>query len=156
MNGSQGTQPFNVSNRPFCEGSAPSSRPRRSKLVSSAKIDQQEVVSRKRRVKSSMCSQDDTWPSRSGPWSAEWLHNVQKGDIGLISSKKKRLKKMATDTAGLGGANKSHAVRKKAGGVFRHPVITLKKVARMPSKDREEVMKVLKKIKGYERVETKG
>lgn len=29
--------------------------------------------------------------------------------------------------------------------MFRHPVFTLKKVARLPSKDREKVMKVLKK-----------
>jgi hypothetical protein len=31
------------------------------------------------------------------------------------------------------------------GSVLRHPVLTLKKVARLPSKDRAEVMKVLKK-----------
>jgi hypothetical protein len=31
----------------------------------------------------------------------------------------------------------------KAGGVLRHPVLTLKKVARLPSKDRQEVVKVL-------------
>ena len=145
MNGLIGVQPFNVSHQPFSEGSAPPSRARRSKIVSNAKIDHQEVVSRKRRVKTSLCSQDDTGSSRSGRWSAEWLHNVQKDDIGLISSKKKRLKKMVADTAGNGGGNKCQVVRKKAGGVFRHPVFTLKKVARLPSKDREEVMKVMKK-----------
>jgi len=97
------------------------------------------------RVKSSLYSQDDTGSVRSGPWSAEWLHNVQKGDISLISSSKKRLKKLVADSTRTGGGNKSQVVRKKAGGVLRHPVLTLKKVARLPSKDREEVMKVLKK-----------
>jgi len=43
----------------------------------------------------------------------------------------------------------------KAGGVLRHPVLTLKKVARLPSKDREEVMKVLRNSKIMEVLEQK-
>lgn len=145
MNESKEAQPFNMSHQPFSEGIAPTNRGRRGITVSSAKIDHQDVVSRKRRAKSSLCSQDASGSSTSGPWSVDWLHNVQKGDIGLISSKKKHIKKMVTETVGIAGETKSHAVRKKAVGVFRHPVFTLKKVARLPSKDREKVMKVLKK-----------
>jgi hypothetical protein len=48
---------------------------------------------------------------------------------------------------GKGGENKNSAIKKKVSGVLRHPVLTLKKVARLPSKDREEVMKVLKDSK---------
>jgi len=67
----------------------------------------------------------------------EWLHNVQKGDVDLISSKKKRMKKVSSDGGGNGGGNVNKGVRKKAGGLLRHLVLTLKKVARLPSKDRE-------------------
>jgi hypothetical protein len=100
-------------------------------------------VSRKRRLKTSTISSDDTRSIRSGPWSVDWLRNVQQGDIGLISSNKKRLKKVVRES-GAGGTIK-HACKRKVGGVLRHPVLMLKKVARLPSKDREEVMKVLKK-----------
>jgi hypothetical protein len=41
-------------------------------------------------------------------------------------------------------SQKNKVTKKKVGGVLRHPVLTLKKVARLPSKDREEVMKVLR------------
>jgi len=84
---------------------------------------------------------------QSGPWSVEWLRNVKRGDIGLISSKHKRLKRTVKGGAGLGIGNDVKACKKKAGGVFRHPVLTLKKVARLPSKDRAEVLKVLKDSK---------
>jgi len=48
---------------------------------------------------------------------------------------------------GTGAQLVKNNVKKKAGGVLRHPVLTLKKVARLPSKDKEEVMKVLRKSK---------
>jgi len=48
---------------------------------------------------------------------------------------------------GIVGRNKTSASKKKVGGVLRHPVLTLKKVARLPIKDREEVIKVLKNSK---------
>ncbi|MCI12400.1 hypothetical protein A2U01_0033504 [Trifolium medium] len=35
--------------------------------------------------------------------------------------------------------------KKKAGGLLRHSIYSLKKVARLPSKDRREVLNVLKK-----------
>ncbi|GAU38950.1 hypothetical protein TSUD_363890 [Trifolium subterraneum] len=52
----------------------------------------------------------------SGPWSVEWLYKHNHGDAGVIFS---------------------------IGGSFRH--ISLKKVARLPYKDRREVLKILKK-----------
>jgi len=99
---------------------------------------------------SSLGSAEDRSSIRSGPWSVDWLQNIQHGDIGLISSKHKRLK-MVRKNSGSKAEGPPHVVkRKKAGGVLRHPVVTLKKVARLPSTDREEVMKVLqgsKKLK---------
>lgn len=77
----------------------------------------------------------------------DWLQNTQKGDIGLISSKKKCLKKLVSDKGVGGGSTKHHANKNKAGGALRHPILTLKKVARLPIKDIEEVMKVLRDSK---------
>jgi len=83
----------------------------------------------------------------SGPWRVDWLQNFQQGDKGLISSKNKRLKKVVNANEGNRGRLSNYNDKKKAGGVFRHPVLTLKKVARLPISDREEVMKVLRKSK---------
>ncbi|MCI56375.1 hypothetical protein A2U01_0077626, partial [Trifolium medium] len=44
----------------------------------------------------------------------------------------------------------------KAGGVFQHTLSSLKKVARLPSKDCAEVLKVLKKNERRRRVGTGG
>ena len=101
------------------------------------------MVHSKSRHKSSLSSEEDRTSIRSGPWSMDWLQNIQKGDIGIISSKHKRLKRVRKNS-GSRVEGQNHVVkRKKAGGVLRHPVMTLKKVARLPSTDREEVMKVL-------------
>jgi len=83
-----------------------------------------------------------------GSWSVDWLQNIQKGDVGLISSKNMRLTKVVKEKGdGSGRLKNNGAEKKKAGGALRHPVITLKKVARLASKDREEVMKVLRNSK---------
>ena len=83
----------------------------------------------------------------SGPWSVDWLQNFQHGDQGLISSKNKRLTKVAIANGGNGGRISNNNSKKKAGGVLRHPVFTFKKVARLPIREREEVMRVLRKSK---------
>jgi hypothetical protein len=111
------------------------------------------VLSKKSGIKSISCSNDNVRSSRFGPWSVEWLRNIQHGDVGLISSNKKRLKKARRDSKGRGGSQLGG--KKKAGGVLRHPVITLKKVARLPSKDRAEVMKVLKNTKALKGLKNK-
>jgi hypothetical protein len=102
---------------------------------------------KKRKVRPTSSSDDVARSLQSGPWSVDWLRNVQHGDIGLISSNKKRLKKVGKGCGDNSSRSKKMASKKKAGGVLRHPVLTLKKVARLPSKDREEVMKVLRNSK---------
>jgi len=63
-------------------------------------------------------SGDDARSLRSGPWGVDWLQNVQHGDIGLISSHKKRLKKVGND-CGVDSGGNSHMARKtKAGACF--------------------------------------
>ncbi|GAU17883.1 hypothetical protein TSUD_330090 [Trifolium subterraneum] len=42
--------------------------------------------------------------------------------------------------------------RRKAGGVFRHTISSLKKVARLPNKDRNEVLRILKKTERRRKV----
>ena len=86
--------------------------------------------------------------------------NVQHGDVNLISSKKKRLKKEMKVGDGNRRGWTQLATKKKAGwggggGVLWHPVLTLKKVARLPSKGRVEVMKVLKNTKVMKALKSK-
>jgi len=99
---------------------------------------------RKRRIQSTTNCNKEAQSSGSGPWSVEWLYNAQRGDVGLISSNQKRLKKTLKAKSSIGRGNRLVESKKKAGGALRHPVLTLKKVARLPTKDRQEVMKVLK------------
>jgi hypothetical protein len=80
----------------------------------------------------------------------DWLQNCQKGDAALISSKTKQLRKVGKNTRRRKESQKIKATKKKAGGVLCHPVLNLKKVARLPTKDREAVMKVLG---GYKKME---
>ena len=97
----------------------------------------------KSRLMSAPSTEADRTSLRSGPWSVDWLQNIQKGDVGLISSKNKRLKRVRRNSGSQAEGHHLVVKRKKAGGVLRHPVMTLKKVARLPSSDRAQVMKVL-------------
>jgi hypothetical protein len=49
------------------------------------------------------------------------------------------LKKVVKEKGGGEGRLRNNVAKKKAGGVLRHPVLTLKKVARLPSKEGEEL-----------------
>jgi hypothetical protein len=102
---------------------------------------------KKRIVRPTSSSADDVRSLQSGPWSVDWLQNVQRSDNGLISSNKKRMKKVGKGCGVNSSGSKKMASKKKPGGVLRHSMLTLKKVARLPSKDREEVMKVLRNSK---------
>lgn len=81
----------------------------------------------------------------SGPWSVEWLQDQRHGDAGIIFSPKKNLKKKVITKGTTGPVEGECAKRKKVGGTLRHSVHSLKKVARLPSKDRSAIMHALKK-----------
>ncbi|CAJ2657871.1 unnamed protein product [Trifolium pratense] len=81
----------------------------------------------------------------SGPWSLEWLQDQNHGDAGVIFSVSKKSSKETLHGPSLKRKVNQDPRRQKAGGVLRHPIHSLKKVARMPTKDRGEVLKVLKK-----------
>jgi hypothetical protein len=80
------------------------------------------------------------WP---GPWSWEWLRDHNHKEAGVIFSASKEAKK--GDHVGSRQRRDGHTDvgSRKAGGVLRHPVHSLKKLARLPSKDRGEALKAL-------------
>ena len=78
-----------------------------------------------------------------GPWSSEWLKDHH-GDAGIIFAARKKIfkagKRKVVKSQGSGEGVK----RRKCGGDLRHPIHTLKKVARLSFKERRAVLKVLK------------
>ncbi|MCH92259.1 DUF4283 domain protein, partial [Trifolium medium] len=79
----------------------------------------------------------------SGPWSLEWLHDHNHGDAEVIFSRKRRVKDVERPGSGQGKEVILGHKKRKAGGMLRHK--SLKKVARLPCKDRREMLKILKK-----------
>ncbi|PNX54895.1 hypothetical protein L195_g048518 [Trifolium pratense] len=92
------------------------------------------------------CPPGATRSQISGPWSWEWLNDLNQRDAGVIFSASKRPRKDVCKGVGLKKSGQEDPKRRKGGGVFRHTVSSLKKVARMPSQDRAEVLKAVKKI----------
>lgn len=81
----------------------------------------------------------------SGPWSLEWLSDQHGSEAGVVSSSQRIVKKGWCLKGGQAFSVKVGSKRKKVRGVLRHPVHSLKKVARLPHKDRAAVMKIFKK-----------
>ncbi|CAJ2642053.1 unnamed protein product [Trifolium pratense] len=98
-----------------------------------------------RRKRSDSCPPKVSRSIISGPWSLEWLHDHNYGDAEVIFSASKRL--ITRDHNGVRKQKGSQIDprRRKERGLLSHPLHSIKKVARMPSKDRREVLKVLKK-----------
>ncbi|PNX63134.1 hypothetical protein L195_g053351, partial [Trifolium pratense] len=88
----------------------------------------------------------------SGPWSLEWLQDRNQGDAGVLFSANKRLCKGKCNGDRHERNVQEDPKRRKGGGVFRHTISSIKKVARMPSPERGEVLKVLKKNERRRRV----
>jgi hypothetical protein len=96
-------------------------------------------------TRATSCPPSENRHAWKGPWSWEWMRDHNHESAGVIFSASKRAKK--------GGPNGGHHMRegqavdnsRKVGGVLRHPVHNLKKIARLPSKDRGEVLKALGK-----------
>ncbi|PNX95462.1 putative sulfate transporter, partial [Trifolium pratense] len=81
----------------------------------------------------------------SGPWSLEWINDQNHGDAGVIFSASKEGRKGYYSGQSSIKKGQQDTLKKKAGGVLRHPLHSIKKVARMPNNDRREILKVLKK-----------
>ncbi|GAU51434.1 hypothetical protein TSUD_413340 [Trifolium subterraneum] len=91
----------------------------------------------------------------SGPWSLVWLQDRNHGEAGVIFSASNRKKKGGQHGVQQKKWGHPDPKRRKAGGLLRHPIHSLKKVPRMPSEDRDAVLKVLKK-NGLQRQGGKG
>ncbi|PNX99301.1 hypothetical protein L195_g022566, partial [Trifolium pratense] len=88
----------------------------------------------------------------SGPWSLEWLQDRNQGDVGVLFSANKWLCKGNRNGDLQERSGPEDPKRRKGGGVFRHTISSIKKVARMPSPERGEVLKVLKKNERHRKV----
>ncbi|GAU38427.1 hypothetical protein TSUD_396070 [Trifolium subterraneum] len=99
----------------------------------------------------SVCSPAVGSRSPVGEKEQEVLHRNH-GDAGLSFSARKKPIGRARVGAGHKKSGQDAVKRRKAGGVFRHTLSSLKKVARLPSKDRSEVLKVLKKTERRRKV----
>ncbi|GAU51343.1 hypothetical protein TSUD_13210 [Trifolium subterraneum] len=74
----------------------------------------------------------------SGLWSLDWLQDHNHGDVGVIFSTRQKPSKGRQQ---VGYHHKDVIVgqrKKRAGGLLRHSIYSLKKVARLPGKDRRE------------------
>ncbi|KEH25709.1 RNA recognition motif [Medicago truncatula] len=112
-----------------------------------------EAKVKRRKSRASSCPPRAARSVESGPWSLEWLSEHHHGDAGVISSARKKVKKVVRPIAQSGICANN---RKKVNGVLRHSVISLKKVARLPSKDRSTILHILKsksrKLQGSDRL----
>lgn len=75
----------------------------------------------------------------SGPWSLEWLSDQVHGDVGIVSSSRRKSRQVAFSTEPKHSEGASR-FKRKVGGVLRHSVHSLKKVARLPYGDRKAVL----------------
>ncbi|MCI32496.1 DUF4283 domain protein, partial [Trifolium medium] len=98
-----------------------------------------------RSKRANSCPSDECRVAIYGPWSLEWLQDHNHGDAGVIFSANRRNMKGNQSGGRQDMEGQQDPKRRKAGGLLRHPLFCMKKVARLPSKDRSEVLKVLKK-----------
>jgi len=76
----------------------------------------------------------------SGPWSFEWIKDHHLGDVGLIFSHKSKDKTIVRQQAKKGvSTNKSQ--------LHTPSLVSLRRVARMPLKDRQALLRMFKRYK---------
>jgi hypothetical protein len=92
------------------------------------------------------CPPSSTRSVTSGPWSLEWMNDHDHGDAGVLFSASKKIPKMGRCSRGrqLKDGHHDHKKR-KSGGLLRHSIYILKKVALLPVQDRTEIVRILKK-----------
>lgn len=83
-------------------------------------------------------------PVMLGPWSTEWLKDHH-GDAGVLFTAKRKFVKAGKRKVKNVLERNVGSKRRKTGGELRNLVYTLKKVARLSSKDRRAVLKTLQK-----------
>jgi hypothetical protein len=94
-----------------------------------------------RRPRHTSCPPSRGGMAVSGPWSFEWLRDHRHGEAGILFSSTQKHRKSRIIHSSHAKASK----RKKVGGVLRHTLKNLKKVARLQGQDRREVIMILEK-----------
>jgi hypothetical protein len=106
-------------------------------------ISKDEVSSQPRCMRAKSCPPTEERQAWPGPWSWEWLRDHNHEEAGVIFSASKRAKKGDANEGRHRRVGHSIATSRKDEGVLRHPVHSLKKIARLPNKDRGEALKAL-------------
>jgi hypothetical protein len=104
------------------------------------------VVQRRKRTGS--CPPRAGRSSVSGPWSMEWLRDQIHSTSGIVSSSRKNGKHVSVSQKNKNGKLRdadTMSRRTKVGGLLRHNVHSLKKVARLSTNDCAAVLHVLKR-----------
>lgn len=106
---------------------------------------EKEPVRKQRDIQTASCPPRAELSMVSGPWSLAWLGDHHHSDTGAMPAPRK-IGKMGGRMVGRRMlAEEDIQKRKKVKGTLRHSVHSLKKVARLPAKDRASVMHILKK-----------
>ncbi|KAK2455218.1 hypothetical protein QL285_002693 [Trifolium repens] len=117
----------------------------RSKTTSSLEVGRGRNECQNQRKRTLSCPPRARKPVVPGPWSLDWLQEQNLGEAGVIFSAKER------PLNGISAGGVQHKVEQPGpsktivGGALRHLLFSLKRVARLPSEDRKEVMRILKK-----------
>jgi len=110
-----------------------------------------------RRGRASSCPPRAARSVESGPWSIEWLSDQNHGDVAVISSSKKKVKKVVRSKVSISHAWNVVKKRKKVNRTLKHSVNSLKKVACSPYHNRSAVLHILKnksrKLHGSKRLQ---
>jgi len=89
---------------------------------------------------------NNSTPITTGPWSLDWLSNVPCQAGGLATSTTcSKADGNFVFVAGAEASGQQHAAKKKNNNNLKHSAVFLKRVARMSSTDRREILKILKK-----------
>jgi hypothetical protein len=84
-------------------------------------------------------------PALSGPWSWEWMQDHTHEGAVVIFSSKKRFQKPERPGVRRQKVEHKGAKKRKCGGPLCHALFSLKRIARLPSSDRRQVLHILHK-----------
>jgi hypothetical protein len=91
-------------------------------------------------------------PASSGPWSWEWLQDHTHEHAGVIFSSKKRAPNSERPAARQQRLEHNGAKKRQGGGPLCHALFSLKRIARLPRRDRRQVLTFYTKMPAEERI----
>lgn len=91
------------------------------------------------------CPEVEVQACTSGPSSLDWLKDHYDEEAHIVFSTKEKKLELKKSKAVIENGSGNVSKKKKSGGVLHHSILSLKKIARLPTKDRNEIMKILRK-----------